>query len=536
MAPIKFPDLSKAPQSQPTLMLSEPGIQKDGTPLSTKRYIDGQWTRFYQGLPRKMLGYREHLRTLSGIARALNVQSYDGYSYVHAGMQDNLQRYTIDIDTGSTSGLIDRTPAGFIQSSRNNWQFSIMYNTANDSNLLFAHAAPNILDISSTAERSIYYGEVRDTAPLLELTPTDPADIYQVSGGVVAIWPYLVRYGQDGFVGWGKPGEPLTTSGSGSGTARPSGTKIVRGLPLRGTSGPACLLWSLDSLIRMQFVGGTQIFAFDTITTSASILSSNAIVEHEGVYYWPTVTGFAMFNGVLRELKNTDNVQYFIDTLNFVQRQKVFGFKVPRWGEIWWVFPHQHHDDARAEEPNHAIIYNYREGIWYDTHFPSPMKRGAGVYEQVYRYPIMTSAEPNETGGYSSWQHEFGVDQISGHIPVTTAIRAYIETGPFSLVVPKQIGAMGFDRNQSFNLLEPDFGQSGDLTLTIKSKQNAQAEEESSEAKRVPGNPGPGEELVKFKHTGRINTFRIESNQAGGDFNFGSPLIHTVVGDGRRED
>jgi hypothetical protein len=531
MPPPPNPFTNSTPPYAPMRMLSAPGIQRDGTRLANVQYIEGEWCRFYQNLPRKMLGVREQLRNLDGITRALDVESYDGFSYVHAGQQDVLQRYYININSGLASGLIDRTPVGFMASDNNNWQFTIMYDTANDANLIFAHAAPNILDIANTEIRSIYYGEVRDTAALLELTPTDPADIAQVSGGVVAIWPYLVRYGQDGFVGWSKPGEPLTTSGTGSGTARPSGTKIIRGLPLRGTSGPACLLWSLDSLVRMQFVGGTAIFLFDTITTSSSPLSSNAIIEHEGVYYWPTTTGFYSFNGVLREVKNDDNCQYFLDNLNYAQRQKVFAMKIPRWGEIWFCFP-----SGNNTECDQAVILNYREGFWYDTRFPNGSTRSAGMYEQVYHYPIMTSAVANQdNNGYSSWQHEFGFDEISGAVPQAKAIRSLIQTGFKSLVVPED-GGRGTDRSMTTNLLEPDFDQSGDLMFSIESKQNARAQSVVTDPVIIPTNPTPQEELTKVKHTGRLVSYIIESNAAGGNYIFGTPLVHTTVSDGRRED
>lgn len=526
----KLPDsLAKAPQYEPIKLISSPGIQRDGTRLANPQYLEGTWTRFYQDLPRKMLGYTEQVRNLDGIARALDVESYDGYSYVHAGQQNVLQRYTINIDTGTHSTLVDRTPVGFNQSPLNNWQFSIMYDTANDANLFFAHAAPNIEQISSTVIRPIYYGEVRETAALLELTPTSVGDIAQVSGGVVAIWPYLVRYGQDGFVGWSMPGQPLTTSGIGSGTARPSGTKIVKGLPLRGTSGPACLLWSLDALVRMQFVGGDQVFLFDSISTSSAILSSNGVIEHLGVYYWATVSGFAMFNGVMRDMPNDDNSQFFIDSLNFQYRQKVFAFKIPRWNEIWWCFPR-----GDATECNHAIVYKIDKNYWYDTPLPDTF-RSAGIYEQIYHYPIMTSATINtDTGGYSSWQHEIGLDEISGSPPTAKAIKANITTSEFNLLVSPQ--GQGLDRNMSFDLLEPDFNQIGDLNFIIESRQNARAIPRSTVVKVIVENPTPQEELVKFKHTGRLNAFTIESNTLGGYFEWGTPLIHTVPGDGRRED
>lgn len=527
MAP-KFPDLTKAPQYEPMLMLSKPGVQRDGTRLSQDQYSDPLWTRFYQDTPIKMGGYREQLRSLDGIARALDVQSYDGISYVHAGQQDVIQRYTININTGLTSGLTDRTPVGFDTSVLNNWQFSIMYDTAGDANLLFAHAVPNIEDISDTNIRPIYYGEVRDTAALLELTPTDPADIAEVSGGVVAIWPYLVRYGQDGFVGWSVPGEPLTTSGTGSGTARPSGTKIVRGMPLRGTSGPACLLWALDSLVRMQFVGGTDIFLFDSISTSSSILSSNGVIEHLGVYYWATVSGFAMFNGVMREIPNESNVQFFLDNLNWDYRQKVFAMKIPRWNEIWWCFP-----SMGSTECNHAIIYRIDKGTWYDTPLPAAL-RSAGVYEQIYHFPIMASPTVNpDTLGCSTWQHEFGVDEISGAVPVAKAIKAGISTNEKNLIVNPQ--GLGTNRNMSFNILEPDFNQVGDLFFSIESRMNARAPIVTAGPFIVPETVTNETELTKFEVMGRLNTFRVESNTLGGFFHWGHPLIHTVPGDGRME-
>jgi hypothetical protein len=512
-------------------MQSEPGIQRDGTRLAQTQYVSGRWTRFYQKLPRKMMGYREQVRNLNGIVRAMDVQTYNGYSYVHAGQQNVLQRYAIEVASGLSSGLIDRTPIAFPGNDNNNWQFSIMYDTANDANLFFAHAVPNIADISNTVSNSIYYGAVQSTAALLELTATVPADIAKVSGGIISLWPYLVRFGNDGFVGWSMPGQPLTTSGSGSGTARPCGNKIVRALPLRGTQGPACLMWSLDSLVRMQFVGGLPIWQFDSITTSSAILSSNGVIEHEGVYYWATVSGFALFNGVMRTLKNDDNTQFFLDNLNYAMRQKVFAMKVPRWGEIWWCAPL-----FGATECNWAIIYNYNEGYWYDTPLPA-MGRSAGLYEQIYNYPIMSASTPNTDGvGYSMWQHEFGFDEVSGAVPISRAIKAFIQTNEFNIVVPKQIGSQGIDRAQSFSLLEPDFNQVGDLELQIWSRQNARAEQHMTQELVIPANPDKNQELVKLKHTGRLNSFMIISNTIKGNFIFGSPVIHWTTSDARRQD
>lgn len=508
---------------RPQLMLSRPGIQQDGTRLSQTQYSDGRWTRFYQGLPRKMLGYREQIRSLNGIVRQFQIYSRNGFTYVHCGEQSLLERYTINIDSGLANGPIDRTPAGFVTSDNNNWQFDVIYDTATNLNYIVAHAAPNILDITNTTTAPVYFGVVEDAAPLTAIASSS------VAGGVVAVWPYLLIYGDDGVVQWSVEGTPTDFVGAGSGSARPTGTKIVRGLQLRGNQAPAVLLWSLNALVRGTFVGGSSVWAFDTISTSASILSSNGVIEQDGVYYWATVSGFSMFNGVMQPLPNDDNLQWFLTNLNWSMRQKVFAIKIPRWSEIWWCFPF-----SSATECTHAVIYNYGQKIWYDTELPAGM-RSAGMYEQVYSYPIMASPTQLETGDYAAWQHEYSYDEISGTPPINRAIRSYIWTHEFNMIVPPQLGGQGIDRSLSFSLLEPDFNQIGDLRLMMKSRSNARSPEAVSDPITIPGTVMPGNELTKLKWQGRLTRFGIESNEAGGYFEFGAPLIHAMPGDGRRQ-
>ena len=151
-----MPDGENFPAAKPQLMTSLPGIQRDGTKLSRNNYISGEWCRFYLDLPRKMLGYRELRRDLNGIPRAMDVQSYDGFTYVHYGSQNVLQRMLINTQTGVPTGIVDRTPAGFVTSPDNNWQFAVIYSTNTNSNLLVAHAAPNIINIDDSRQYHVY--------------------------------------------------------------------------------------------------------------------------------------------------------------------------------------------------------------------------------------------------------------------------------------------------------------------------------------------------------------------------------------------
>ena len=161
-------------------------------------------------------------------------------------------------------------------------------------------------------------------------------------------------------------------------------------MPLRGGPGnsPSGLFWSADSLIRGSYVGGTQVFQFDTISTQSSIMSAQSVIEYDGIFYWIGTDRFLMFNGVVREVENNLNLNFFFDNLNYSQRQKVFAYKVPRFGEIWWCFPF-----GDSTEPNHAIVYNVRENTWYDTALPNG-GRGAGIFPAVFRKPLLSGVQP----------------------------------------------------------------------------------------------------------------------------------------------
>jgi hypothetical protein len=346
------------------------------------------------------------------------------------------------------------------------------------------------------------------------------------------VGPYLFLYGHDGVVSWSAPGKPQDFLNIGSGNSRPVSDKIVRGMPVRGSAAPAIILWSLSSVILGQFVGGDTIWNFTTATTSGSILSSNGVVEHNGIYYWATTSGFSQFNGVVRDMPNDDNRQWFLDNVNLAQRQKVFAYKVPRWNEIWWCFPF-----GNATECNWAIIYNWLENAWYDTPLPNS-GRSAAYYEFIFAHPIMSGVIVNsDTGGYSMWQHEIGYDEVSGAISSPKAIKSRFQTNEFNYVAPSQLGAQGINRSMSYSIMEPDFEQVGDLAWSTETRANARANIIASDPIFFSDAPlDNADQVLKIKLTGRLTSFIIESNCVGGNYITGSPLIHFQPGDARIED
>jgi len=309
---------------------------------------------------------------------------------------------------GTGSGFLIKVATindGFTESNLNLWQFDSTFDSQGSGNqLLVAHAGQNLAQIDQTFATPVLAGNISGTvlSPLADTSGTNPTgDVIEVAGGVVVLHPYVFVYGDNGLIKNCVAGNPYDWNGADANETNVASTKIVKGLPVRGGSNaPSGLFWSLDSLIRVSYtpttvtVSGTpQTFywRYDIITSQSSIMSSQCVIEYDGIYYWIGVDRFLLYNGVVKEIKNTFNQNYFFDNLNYAQQQKVYANKVPRFGEIWWFFP-----SGDSEECNDCIIYNIREDCWYDAGGALGAYRTAGFFSQVFHYPINAGATLSE--------------------------------------------------------------------------------------------------------------------------------------------
>ena len=526
---------------------SQPGIKRDGTKFEGDNYVDGQWVRFQRGLPRKIGGYRAISKYLREVSRALHEFTQNSLTYVHSGSANLLERFYID-NGFNTSVITNRTPSTLAADPNNMWQFDAIAAPGLGGMQLVAQVAPNLECICNADGGQLFYGDLFGTAPLQPITNLPVG--YSATGGIAVFHPYTFIFGNDGYVAFSVAGDPTDYTSLGSGAANIASQKIVRGIALRGGPGnsPSGLFWSADALVRASFIGGAPVFQFDTISTQTSILGANTVIEYDGIFYWCGTDRFLMFNGVVREVPNNLNLNYFFDGLNQSQRQKVFAMKVPRYGEIWWCYPR-----GEAIEPSHAVIYNVRENTWYDCELPNG-GRSAAVSPTVFPKPIMTGVVPTpgseqvrvteasdtritETGGdvrvtedsgddqYRLWVHEVGVDDIDG-ISIQPVL-SYFETADMSLPVTAQ-------ENKALQVLmiEPDFVQSGDMTMQVVGRANAKAPEISTEPHTIYETPPtPQDQVVYFKTQRRELRFRFESNAIGGDYQAGLILAHVQPGD-----
>lgn len=503
---------ASAQKIYPLTML--PGIQRDGTNFSSRHYIDGQWVRFYRGLPQKMGGYTQITGNLSNIVRGTFVLPNSPNFNIYIGDSQSLKYLPVAPITGNSvtvlGPLVDRTPNLFPANSNYIWSFDEMYSDVNNSSILIAHAAPNLGAIDNTIATPVYYGNSLDNSPLVSTG-------FSTSGGMVALHPYLFIFGNDGEVIWTNANDPTTAMDS----ARVTAQKIVAGFPTRGgNSSPAGLLWSLDSLIRVTQVGTTSVeFAFDTITEESSILSSKSVVELDGIYYWAANDRFLYYNGVVQELPNSMSLEYFFNNLNLSQRQKVWATKYTKKGEIWWFFPF-----GNSTECNAVVIYNIREQKWYDTF----INRSSGYYDPTFGFPVWTDSVSNG-GTYAAWVHEVGNDQNINN--TLTAIDSYFETGDIAWVgFDPNLQQQQFDRWVDLYRVEPDFIQSGDMNLIVKGRDYARAPVVSSD----PYIFTPTQNKIDMREQRREMTLRFESNTIGGYYEMGQVLMVMRIGDARK--
>lgn len=514
----------------PIPLISKPGCKRDGTLLEGENYLDNQWCRyqFAKALPRKMGGYKRLTNELAGVCRGMIPFNQNGFTYLHLGNSDTLESFTLDMN-GNPSGISDRTPVGFAANANNMWQFGTLFDGTATTTKVLAHAAPNLTNIAQNTATPVYYGDVTSNAALATTGSPD------VSGGVFCLNPFAVSYGSDGVVNVSDANDPASAWPN---TFRPTGEKIIYGLPIRGGAGngPSGLLFGLDHLILMSFVGGATVWNFNTLTSQYSILSSQSVVEYDGIYYWAGIDRFLMFNGVVQEIPNDLNQNWFFDNLNYAAAQKVFAMKIPRWGEIWFCYPR-----GSATECTHAVIYNVKlsrqvgYAVWYDTELPNS-GRSCGQYAQVFRSPLMTGVDADvATLKYKLWQHEAPgvVDELDG--PNVRAIQSYFETGVYCPALPPE-GSGGNNRSLNFECIEPDFIQSGDMTVQIKgSRSNARAPEADSDIKSFPDTATSREDqIVYFREQRRQGSIKFESNVAGGNYQMGTCIMQVSVPEGDR--
>lgn len=436
--------------------------------------------------------------------------------------------------TGSGFSITIENVDTFTPDPLNLWQFDIGYDTTGGGNVqLIAHAGLNLRHIDNTINTQVMVGDFPggNMQGLVDSSGSSPSnDPIEVSGGCVMLHPYLFVYGNDGFIKNCSAGNFFDWNSADANETNVATGKIVKGLPVRGgTTSPSGLFWSTDSVIRVSYnpttVGASTFYwRYDIITSQSSILSSSCVIEYDGIFVWCGVDRFLMYNGVVQEIPNNMNLNYFFDNLNYTQRQKVWASKVPRWGEIWWFYP-----SGDSEECNNAIIFNVRDQVWYDAGGALGARRSAGVFTEVFRKPIWAGTEENSTGNYTLWQHETGTDVV--YLSSVSAVQSHYETNNIGWVTggPGANDPIGQNRWIRLERVEPDFNQVGDMNLYVTGKGYAEDVNDASS----PYTFAPDTLKIDMREQRREMRLKFESNTINGNYEQGLILLSADFGDER---
>ena len=284
---------------------------------------------------------------------------------------------------------------------RNDWQFDAQFSPSGGQLSIFAHPGLNLVNIDNGVPTQVLVGNVTPTSGttwtfsgLSDSAGQSPT--YQpisVDGGVCVIYPFIFVYGSHGYIANNNVNSTYNQqtfydwNGPLANQANLSSSKIVKGMPMRGgTASPSGLFWATDSLIRVSFLTGNTtapFWSYDIVSSQISIMSSNAVVEMDGIFFWMGVDRFYLYNGNVKVLPNDKNVNWLFDNINYQQRQKVWATKVPRYNEIWFFYPR-----GTATECTDAIIYNVKDQIWYDAGSAEGAQRSCGYVTELFPQPI----------------------------------------------------------------------------------------------------------------------------------------------------
>ena len=279
------------------------------------------------------------------------------------------------------------------------WQFDYQYNPQGGALNLLAHPGINLTNIDNAIKSQVYYGSIVPNSSqqwlfygLADTSGTAPTyKPITVDGGVCVLHPFIFVYGDSGFIAnnnvssiyanqsisdWNGPLANQVNVATG---------KVVLGMPIRGGAySPAGLFWATDSLIRVLFTNSAPTYwTYDIVSSQISIMSSQAAVEMDGLYYWMGVDRFYVYDGRVTVVPNDKNVNWLFDNINLQQRQKVWATKVPRYNEIWFFYPR-----GNATECTDAIIYNVKDKIWYDAGQAIGAQRSCGYTTEVFPTPL----------------------------------------------------------------------------------------------------------------------------------------------------
>jgi len=511
------------------------GVQRDGTTFQSTYCTDAQWIRFQRDRIRK-IGGMKGVNIAPPIANVTNLRIYPtnegGEMVTFIGHGAGIRAVNNSSNWNSIkqkSRLEIEGKDGYM------WETETVTSKLSGKMYIVFMLTSNKLDITQNTPSRFYLKEISTAFDNNDVIPFGEGVSPLINGNLCFASPYLFLFGSNGLVQFSADNEPFTFPEERSFIA--GADKVIYGRPIRGGPNvPSLLLWTLSSVVRVTNTGptspadATPLFKPETISTGSSVLSSKCVVEYDGFFFWPGTDRFFVYNGIVDELPNRMNLNYFYDNLDLDRRQQVFGVKNAKYGEIWWFYPVKN-----VPGNSRAIVYNKRENFWYDT----AISRDAGTFSNNFGF-MATYGQPltNPDGQDYLWRHEFNINQekvIDSQQPVVQPIQSYFLAPLFSWVAFPPKLAKGSQPSQLVNRwvdlqrIEPDFVDTANpshFQLVVSTKEYAQSKAVNSAAILFDSDT----EKIDMRIQGRNMALKFSSEES---FEVGQIMLLLGLGDAR---
>lgn len=515
-------------------LLYKPGISRDGTNFQDEYCTDGNWIRFVSGKIRKMKGQAEVIsqNVLPDGITSMDIYSTTAGARLFCTTDNEIWMYPFDTATNTLGAAVNATPVGIAPNVNRTWQ-SIKFTRQGQPCIAYL-ATYNKTNIDSNTAGQLYWKSLNDNNRFVLSNITGP-NANNVTGGIMYSAPFIFLYGSNGALLRSRTADPLNFDGGDSGYDSLCENKLLFGANIRGGSNaPSLLFWTANSVIYLTNVADPNNanlpvnFQKEVVTENSSVLSPRGIVQYDSMFFWLGTDRIFNYNSIVDTVPNTINAQWFFDNIDINKRQKVFGYKITRYGEIRWAFPEIVNNGNAAIGNTRELVYNVRENSWYDTVISRT------CYATYVNTGVTYSFGDSVTGvNYRRiWKHEEGyVENRVG--AANTLIRSFFTTPWYGFVTfnPAKSG-VGLDKYIVLDQIEPDFPSenriNGDnLNFIFSTKKYASSFVVNSDAFNYDlGNGNPGK--IDFRIQGRFIQITTVCDY---DYIVGTVLINFKEGD-----
>ena len=297
------------------------------------------------------------------------------------------------------------------------------------------------------------------------------------------------------------------------------GSRIVAALRTK----QEILVWTDVSLSSLQFLGTSEVFGLQEVSSATTIFGSNTVIAANNVVYWMGNDKFYTYSGRVDTLPCTLR-QYIFNDINRTQQGIFFAGQNGEFSEVIWFYCSEN-----SNEIDRYVIYNYSENIWYFGN----LERTAWIDTGVIDYPVAAK------DGYA-YLHEYGINDGQPNNAPPLPIPAYIqsadidiEDGDKYMLIRRVIPDVNFNNSETTN---PVTGATivPEVLMTVgvrnfpgaaSSTTNAEGQTTAKDVVTSTATIDQYTNQVFIRARGRQMNFKISSNNVGTQWQLGMPRV-----------